>query len=145
MRAAIALAHLLLGAAYVSIGALIILDMKRGWSIRGFSRFGTGLAAIAFTCGPHHLVHGIHVGFEGRVGEPLDLITVLVGLPFAATFYVLRVEAFFGGRGDRFVAPAWVMALPSAAGAYVAGLAFGAAGTLQSGIRLSWAMVPRCC
>jgi hypothetical protein len=143
MRPAVALVHLVLGAAYVSIGALIAIDLWRGWSVRGFSRFGAGLAAIAFTCGPHHLVHGFHIAFEGRGGGTLDLVTVVVGLPFAATFYFLRVEAFFGGRGDRFVAPAWVMALPTATGAYVAGLVFGSRETLQDGLRLDWAMAPQ--
>ncbi|MDP9069924.1 MAG: hypothetical protein M3N68_01275 [Actinomycetota bacterium] len=145
MRFVVALAHLVLGTAYVSIGALILIDMKRGWAVRGFSRFGAGLTAIAFTCGPHHLVHGVHVGFEGRIVGALDLVTVVVGLPFAAAFYALRVEAFFGGRGDRFVSgtPGWVMLLPAVAGGYVTGLAFSSADMVDGRLALDLAMAPQ--
>lgn len=144
MRLSVTVAHVVLGAAYVSIGALIAEDMRRGWAVRGFSRFGAGLVAIAWTCGPHHLVHGVHVGFEGRPVGALDLVTVVVGLPFAATFYVLRIEAFFGGRGDRFIfgTPGWLLALPTVSGMYVTALAFAASETVRAPLVWQWEVVP---
>jgi hypothetical protein len=91
------------------------------------------------------VVHAIHVGLEGRAVGRLDLITVVVGLPFAATFYALRMEAFFGGRGDRFVlgTPAWLMALPTLAGMYVTALAFRGAAMLRPPLVLDWELVPQ--
>ncbi len=49
-------------------------------------------------------------------------MTVVVGLPAGVTWFLLRVEATRGGPGDRPVAslPAWVEALPTMAGSYVA-------------------------
>lgn len=82
---------------------------------------------MAFTCGPHHFVHGTHVLLEGRAGGTLDLIAVLVGFPAGVVWFLLRLEAFFGGRGDRFIpgTPGWVAAIPFASGIYVgAALAF---------------------
>jgi hypothetical protein len=83
---------------------------------------------MAFTCGPHHLVHGIHLAAEGRPGGALDLFVVLVGFPAGVVWFLLRVEAFRGGRGDRFVAgnPAWVLALPTLAGVYLTVVVAGA-------------------
>jgi hypothetical protein len=137
-------AHIILGAAYVSIGGLIAEDMRRGWAVRGFSRFGAGLVAIAWTCGPHHLVHGVHVGFEGRAVGGMDLVTVVVGLPFAAIFYALRVEAFFGGRGDRFVfgTPGWLLAMPTVSGMYLTALAFVSSETVRAPFSWQWEVVP---
>jgi hypothetical protein len=77
--------------------------MRRDWRSFGFSHFGAAWIAMAFTCGPHHLAHGIHVGLEGRPGGPLDLLAVVVGLPVGVGWLSLRLEAFFGGRGDRFI------------------------------------------
>jgi hypothetical protein len=79
---------------------------------------------MAFTCGPHHWIHGTHILFEGRHGGPLDLAAVLAGFPAGVTWFLLRVEAFRGGRGDRFWSgdPLWVLALPTIAGIYVTAL-----------------------
>ena len=69
----------------------------------GFSHFGAAWIAMAFTCGPHHWVHGVHLGFEGRAAGVLDFVAVLVGVPAGVIWFLLRVEAFRGGRGDRFI------------------------------------------
>ena len=145
MRMAVTLANFLLGAAYISIGALVAFDLVRSWSVRGFSHFGVAFCMIAFTCGGHHLVHGFHVGFEGHAANPLDLIAVLVGLPFGATFYVLRVEAVFGGRGDRFVAgtPTYVSALPLLRVMYLTVLYFGLARMIRHDVHVGWTMTPQ--
>jgi hypothetical protein len=100
------------------------VEMKRGWRAMGFSHFGAAWIAMAFTCGPHHWVHGIHMALEGRTAGPLDLAAVLVGAPAGITWFALRVEAFRGGRGDRFIegTPGWIMALPILAAVYVTAL-----------------------
>jgi hypothetical protein len=112
--------NVLLGLAYTTYGFITIADLKRGWKTLGFSHFGAAWVAMAFTCGPHHLVHGVHILLEGRTGGPLDLLAVGVGLPAGVTFLGLRLEAVFGGRGDRFVAgtPIWVQSLPTLAAVY---------------------------
>lgn len=121
MRSGVAIANVLLGAVYTSYGILTIIDLKRGWRTLGWSHFGLAWIAMAFTCGPHHLEHGLHVALAGRAGGGLDLFAVLIGFPAGATWFLLRVEALAGGRGDRFVSgsPVWIKAIPVIAGAYV--------------------------
>lgn len=122
MRAAVAITNLILGTAYTGYGVLTLIDLKRGWATLGFSHFGVAWVGMAFTCGPHHLVHGYHVAVEGRAGGLLDLAGVLIGLPVGVTWLVLRIEAFLGGRGDRFISgtPFWLRAMPTVAAVYVA-------------------------
>ena len=122
MRGAVAVLNIVLGEVYTSYGILTIIDLKRGWRQRGFSHFGLAWIAMAFTCGPHHLEHGLHVAFAGRAGGPLDLLAVVVGLPAGVAWFLLRVEALLGGRGDRFLpgTPRGVAALPALSGAYLA-------------------------
>jgi hypothetical protein len=125
MTVAVALTNLVLGAVYTSYGVMTIVDLKRGWRTLGFSHFGLAWIAMAFTCGPHHLEHGLHVAIAGRAGGPLDLFAVLVGFPAGVVWFLLRVEALAGGRGDRFVSrsPLWVKAMPPVAVVYVGLLA----------------------
>jgi hypothetical protein len=113
--------------------------MRRDWRSFGFSHFGAAWIAMAFTCGPHHLVHGIHVGLEGRAGGPLDLFAAVVGLPVALVWLALRIEAFRGGRGDRFILgqPGWLRAVPTLALVYLgavtaASVSLATAGALTS-------------
>jgi hypothetical protein len=122
VSAAVATGNVLLGLAYLALGFIVAIELQRQWREPGVWRFGAALAAMAFTCGPHHLTHGLHVGFEHQAAGRLDLVTVLVGLPPAAVFVWLRLEALAGRRGDRFISgsPGWVQVLPVATGAYVA-------------------------
>jgi hypothetical protein len=121
----VGLLNVLLGVAYTSYGLITISDLKRGWKTMGFSHFGVAWVAMAFTCGPHHLVHGGHILLEGRLGGSLDLFAVVVGLPAGVAFLFLRFEAWLGGRGDRFISgtPAWVHAIPAMSAAYLTALA----------------------
>lgn len=125
MIAAVAGLNILLGLVYTQYGTMTIIDMRRSWRTLGFSHFGAAWIAMAFTCGPHHLVHGLHVAFGGRPGGILDVVAVGIGAPAGIAWFLLRVEAFRGGRGDRIVegTPPWVFMLPTLAGVYVASLA----------------------
>jgi hypothetical protein len=110
----VALANTVLGTVYTCYGLMTIVDMKRGWRTHGFSHFGAAWIAMAFTCGPHHLDHGLHVFLSGRAGGWLDLVTILVGFPAGVIWFLLRVEALWGGRGDRFISgtPMWLESMP---------------------------------
>lgn len=124
MTGAVGTVNLLLGLVYVTIGAMTWTEMRRNRHL-GFSHFGLAIVVLAFTCGPHHLHHGLHVLFEERPGGSLDLAVTLIGIPPAATWVVLRFEAWSGGRGERLVrgTPAWVETMPTLAGVYLVALA----------------------
>jgi hypothetical protein len=113
--------NFVLGSVYLQYGTMTLIEMKRNWDRMGFSHFGAAWIAMAFTCGPHHLVHGAHALFEGQAGSTLDMIAVLVGFPAGVAWFLLRVEAFRGGRGDRFLrgTPWPVMLAPTLAGLYL--------------------------
>ena len=114
MTYAVALANIALGIIYSCYGVMTLIELKRGWSTLGLSHFGLAWVAMAFTCGPHHLEHGLHVWTSGGNAGALDLAAVLVGAPAGLTWFFFRVEAVRGGEGDRFVpgTPRWVSALP---------------------------------
>lgn len=97
------LAVLSIGSVYTSYGILTAIDLSTGWRRFGFSHFGLAWIAMAFTCGPHHLEHGIHLATGQRVAGPLELVAVVVGFPAGVIWFLLRVEAMTGGRGDRVV------------------------------------------
>jgi hypothetical protein len=127
MTIAVAVLNIVLGLVYTSYGTMTIIDLKRGWRTSGLSHFGLAWIAMAFTCGPHHLDHGIHALVDHH-GGAVDVFAVAVGFPAGVAWFLLRVEALAGGRGDRFLpgTPRWVAALPAASVVYflaVAGLA----------------------
>lgn len=120
MSTAAGILNVAMGLVYLLYGAITLIDLRRSWSRLGFSHFGAALIAMASTCGPHHMVHGVHILFEGRTAGTLDLIAVAVGVPAGVIWFRLRAEAFLGGRGDRHIAgtPGWVYALPTLMGMY---------------------------
>lgn len=120
MTAAVGVLNLVLGCVYTCYGLMTIVDLRRGWSTRGPSHFGFAWLAMAFTCGPHHLDHAIHILLVGRPGGGLDLLAVVIGLPAGVAWFLLRVEALMGGNGDRFIegTPRWLLGAPVAGAAY---------------------------
>ena len=137
------LLNVVLGTVYTSYGLMTILDMKRGWRRNGVSHFGMAWILMAFTCGPHHLVHGTHILLEGRSGGWLDVFAVGFGFPAGVVWFLLRVEAMMGGPGDRTIrgTPGWVEALPTVTGVYLAALAT-AALALAGPLSLETPIVP---
>ena len=138
MRASVATINILVGTVYLALGVLIVVDLKLGWRLFGFSRFGGGLAAVAFTCGAHHLAHGHHVAFEGHDAGTLDLVSVVVGLPFGLIWLGLRLEALAGGVGDRIIRGdrGWILTMPTAAAVYLTALV--AAGVVVARVPLQF-------
>lgn len=114
MTLAVGVLNLVLGIVYTCYGLMTIVDLRRGWATRGPSHFGFAWLAMAFTCGPHHLDHAAHILLAGRPGGGLDLLSVVVGVPAGVSWFLLRVEAMFGGSGDRFIrgTPRWLMVAP---------------------------------
>jgi hypothetical protein len=88
----------------MSAGETFSLHRYRGWS-----RFGLGFSMMAASCGPHHLTHGWHVLQGGSASWPMLAVT-LIGLPAGLIFVWLRIEAMWGGQGER-----WVSASPEQA------------------------------
>jgi hypothetical protein len=105
---------LLTGLAYSGLGLLAVYELGRNRKTRGFSYLGGAFALMAATCGPHHLVHAEHhlLWSEAVTGPMLGALAI--GLVPGGIFVLLRIEAAFGGRGDRFVAgtPVVLAALP---------------------------------
>jgi hypothetical protein len=124
MTIATALLNIALGLVYFQYGSMTLIEMCRNRRTMGFSHFGAAWIAMAFTCGPHHLIHGIHLLQSGNHGGLLDLLAVVIGAPAGVIWFALRIEAFRGGQGDRFVSgsPLWVLALPTALAIYVTAL-----------------------
>jgi hypothetical protein len=103
---------LLTGAAYTALGIITVYELIRHRRTRGFSHFGVAFAIMAFTCGPHHLLHAFHV-LLGHEHQHPELISALALGVLPAVFFIgLRIEAAFGGRGDRLISSRAATALP---------------------------------
>ena len=144
MNVLVAAANIALGLIYTCYGVMTIIDLKNGWRTNGFSHFGLAWIAMAFTCGPHHLEHGLHAGFTSGNAGALDLLAVGLGAPAGLTWFYLRVEALFGGRGDRFIpgTPRWVGVLPLLGIVYVAGVVAALAWILSHGVHMTPRITP---
>ena len=120
MSTALAVLSIVLGTVYTSYGVLTVIDLAGGWRRFGFSHFGLAWIAMAFTCGPHHLEHGLHLLGGGRQPGLLELVAVVIGFPAGVVWFLLRVEAMLGGRGDRALSGVnrFVLGLPRLAAAY---------------------------
>jgi hypothetical protein len=134
MRLLVAYLNLGLGMVYTSYGLMTAVDLKRGWRTGGFSHFGAAWLAMAFTCGPHHLEHGLHQ-LAGRPGGSLELFALVAGAPAGVTWFLLRIEAMQGGRGDRPLSgtPGWLRLAPLLTATYVAVVVAGVAVVARHG------------
>ena len=91
------------GLAYTALGVITVHELIRHRRDRGFSHFGLSFAVMAFTCGPHHLVHAYrHLVLREPAHGPMQAAMAIGAVP-AVVFIALRLEAAFGGRGDRLV------------------------------------------
>ena len=128
----LAILSIVLGCVYTSYGILTVIDLSRGWRRFGLSHFGLAWVAMAFTCGPHHLEHGLHMLAESRPPGDLELFTVIAGFPAGVIWFLLRIEATVGGRGDRIVSgkSRFVGVLPYLTAVYAAAFAVGAGALL---------------
>jgi hypothetical protein len=144
MTTAVALANLALGVIYTSYGVMTLIELRREWATLGPSHFGLAWLAMAFTCGPHHLEHALHLVTSSSRAGVLDLATVLVGAPAGVTWFLLRVEAVRGGSGDRFVpgTPRWVAALPTLGVGYAVLAVAAVAWVVRSGPDLTPQITP---
>ncbi|MGQ0432475.1 MAG: hypothetical protein ACT452_08730 [Microthrixaceae bacterium] len=133
----LAVLSIVLGSVYTSYGLLTIADLARGWRRFGFSHFGLAWVAMAFTCGPHHLEHGLHLLSGDRTPGGLELVAVVAGFPAGVIWFLLRVEATAGGRGDRIVSgDAWfVRALPYGTALYGVAFAISASVVLTTAVQ----------
>ena len=62
MTVAVGLANIAMSFVYLAYGTITLFDLKDGgWRDRTRRQFGLAFLAIMFTCGPHHLEHGLHV------------------------------------------------------------------------------------
>lgn len=107
------LLSLLTGLAYTGLAIVAAIEMVRHRE-RGFSHFGGAFFVMACTCGPHHLVHAVRHLVSGQAAHPPHVAALVLGVAPAVVFVGLRVEAAFGGRGDRLIVrtPLWLQALP---------------------------------
>jgi hypothetical protein len=123
MQTGVAIVNLIIGLVYTSYGIITVRELAKGWRTVGLSHFGVAWAAMAFTCGPHHLAHSAHVAL-GQSPSGLEFAAIVIGVPAGVTWFLLRIEAIRGGAGDRPIngTPLWVRSLPVLAVIY--GLAF---------------------
>lgn len=132
---------LLTGLAYAGLGVLAVYELGRNHKTRGFSYLGGAFALMAATCGPHHLVHAEHHLLWGEAVSGPMLGALAIGFVPGAVFVLLRIEAAFGGRGDRYIAgtPAVLAALPWAVVAVSGAIVWDAVGDVRDVHALSLA------
>ncbi|MDA0181752.1 hypothetical protein OJ997_15715 [Solirubrobacter phytolaccae] len=104
---------LLTGLAYTGLAIVTVSEMVHQRE-RGFSQFGAAFFVMASTCGPHHLLHAYRHLVTGEVAHGPHVAALALGVVPAVTFVGLRLEAAFGGRGDRLIVrtPIWLQVLP---------------------------------
>ena len=106
---------LLTGIAYTGLGVITGYELMRHRRSRGFSHFGAAFLVMAFTCGPHHLVHAWRHLIAAEPAHGPMIAALAIGLAPGLIFIGLRAEAAFGGRGDRLIAgtPLWLELIPA--------------------------------
>src|SRR4051812_50014885 len=102
MAAGVALVNLIIGLVYTSYGIITVRELVKGRRTVGLSHFGVAWAAMAFTCGPHHLAHAAHVA-AGQTPTGLEFAAIVIGVPAGVPWVFLRLEAIRGGPGGRAI------------------------------------------
>ena len=119
---------LLTGLAYTLLGGIAAYEVGRHTARRGFSHFGAAFILMTFTCGPHYLVHAVHLLVEGERAPWPMTASLLLGIVPAAAFFLLRIEALVGGRGDRLLrGDPWLLQAAPWAFSFLAGAIFAGA------------------
>lgn len=138
-----AILNIAMSAVYIGYGSMTLLDLRKGWRDPTRRRFGIAFLAIMFTCGPHHLEHGLHLLLTDTEGQWAHAAVVALGIPTGLVWFGLRIEALLGGRGDRSLlgTPRWLAALPVLLASYLA-LTAGAAGRIADNGGFEWLIVP---
>ena len=133
MNAIVGLCELLVGCAYLVFGAIALHEMRTERADRGPSHFGLAFALMTFTCGPHHIDHGLHL-FDGGRFTWAGAFAIAASVPPGFIFLRLRLEVLSGGSGDRFyLGASRRIALVGPCGAAVAALVLAVAvGTRSS-------------
>jgi hypothetical protein len=74
----------------------------------------------------------------------MDLVAVVVGFPAGVIWFLLRVEALTGGRGDRFISdtPRWLVVMPYLAALYLAFAVAAGVALLVGGTQFTPRMTP---
>ncbi len=103
MTVAAGILALLTGLAYAGLGVIAAYELGRNHKTRGFSYLGGAFALMAATCGPHHLVHAEHHLLWSEAASGPMLGALAIGFVPGGIFVLLRIEAAFGGRGDRLI------------------------------------------
>ncbi|HZQ87029.1 MAG TPA: hypothetical protein VFA83_19450 [Acidimicrobiales bacterium] len=100
--------------------AFHLASVSRGGVFRVVSTIGIVCHPLS-AASPTRFLLDFGKGSGPGSGGPLDLAVVLVGFPAGVIWFLLRVEALRGGRGDRFVSgtPKWVAALPVLSAIYL--------------------------
>lgn len=103
-----------LGTVYLTLGVIAAQELISSRRTYGMSRFGLGFILMASSCGPHHILHAMHV-LHGHDISGVVAAATLLALPPGVVFVALRIEAMLGGRGDRFVSgtPNWLLVIPA--------------------------------
>ena len=84
---------LLTGLAYTVLGIITVYELVRYRRTRGFSHFGAAFAVMAFTCGPHHLVHAWRHLVSGEHAHGSMTAGLVLGVGPALVFIGLQLEA----------------------------------------------------
>ena len=71
---------LLTGIAYTGLGVITAYELMRHRRSRGFSHFGAAFLVMAFTCGPHHLVHAWRHLIAGEPAHGPMIAALAIGL-----------------------------------------------------------------
>src|SRR5437870_1072065 len=98
MTVAVAVANVLIGVVYCQYGTMTLIEMRRHWGEMGFSHFGAAWIAMAFTCGPHHLVHAQLANRRPLGGWSVSGLALAVIFPTCAVMHAIYAYHSLNGQ-----------------------------------------------